>query len=166
MRTLAAIAVLGATLQSCIIYEERVRWCDEDADCPPATTGVDEPTGASPTTPDPDVAADLLLTVGEAPAGATLLTVLQHGDSTLNLENVASVDFTRDVLVTDMVARPDEVVLLIEVAAEATPGQVDVLIQTTSGAAWLLAEPFLILPPADDTTATIDTAAPTDTGAP
>jgi hypothetical protein len=154
MRAIAAITLMGLLAQGCIIYEEDYhtdkRGDDVDGTIVDPTTdpwGTDP--GTEPTDPEPTLTSDLFLTVDAALPGDTLLSTLEATVDDFDLTQVTTVEFGRDIQVLDMIARDNEVVLLLQVDGEAVPGLVDVFVQTAPGGAWLLESPFTILDPAD-----------------
>jgi len=142
--TLALLGVLAA--QGCIIYEDRPHgWgeCHED-DAPCFDTGSWTGGGTTGTVAEPR--PDLRLTVAEGRAGQQLLSTLVNvGEQEIDLLAVDTVTFSRDVQVLDLMHRTDEVVLLLAVGDEATPGEVDVSVTSTGGAGWILEQPFNVL---------------------
>lgn len=144
-------------VQGCIIYRED--WDDDRPDCPTCTDpgtapepyGDDDDAPTEPSEPaeppGPQVTADLALTEASAFPGDSILSSLVVVAGEVDLQSVEAVVFERDVDVLDTMVRPDEVVLLLAVAADASPGEVDVFVESTAGAGWILATPFTILEP-------------------
>lgn len=178
IRTLSLIPLLAT---GCIIYEED--WDDEPCHrCgPDGTTGGsvtvpgddDDDNAQTPgdTEPEPEpeapvVTADLELTPTSAYAGDSILSSLVVVSGNADLASVVAVGFERDVAVLDQLSRPGEIVLLLEVAGEAVPGDVDVFVETQEGAGFILAKPFTILEPEPVCQPGGGGGEPTDTGCP
>ncbi len=161
MRAIAAPILLGLLAQGCIVYEERHRHDRDDLDCDGCV--LDDPTEPGdpgevtdpqdpqdpPEDPGPVLTSELFLTVDAGLPGDTLLSTLEATDDGFDLSEVVAVEFGRDIAVLDLIARDDEVVLLLEIADDAEPGSVDCYIDTASGGSWLLDVPFTVLDPAD-----------------
>lgn len=160
----ASWLVLAGLLQGCIIYEEhyRERTC---RGCGEEPTVEDPGTAPEPEPEGPVLTSDLALRPAEAAPGEALLSTLVVVGDPVDLSGVEEVGFSRDVAVLDTLVRPDEVVLLLEVAAEAEPGPVDVFVHGASGS-WLLDAPFEILDPAEPGCAQDPTDPAPDTGCP
>jgi hypothetical protein len=168
MTRTTSVALLGLVLaQGCIIYEDRKAHpdlCEGTWSCG-TDSGTWTDTGEVRNT-------DLQLTIAEGRPGEDLLSTLVNvGPETRDLSGVANVEFSRDVAVLDLIARADEVVLLLHVADDADPGAVDVSVSANGPKTWLLAQPFMVLeaPPGGTTctpgtgggtTSTEDTACP------
>lgn len=177
-RTLSLLAALAPLAAGCIIYEERHPRggpCGPDEDCTVTSPVPDEETPVDPT-PDPEpeepsLTDDLVLSVNEAFPGQSVLSTLTPISQEIDLSNVVSLSFERDVAVLDTIVRPFEIVLLLAVDAEAELGDVEVFVETTQGAGFILAEPFHIVAadgsdPACTPGTTTDTGSQTDTGCP
>ncbi|MEQ1568274.1 MAG: hypothetical protein ABMA64_21725 [Myxococcota bacterium] len=151
--------LLGPLGTGCIIYEDRYHSPNPCEGC-----GVPTPTDTDTDT-EPTLTDAVALTVDEGHPGESFLSTLVPVTAELDLTMVDSVTFERDVAVLDMVQSADQIVLLLEVAADAAPG--DVFVQVSAnGNPWRLAEPFHVLPAADtaaDTGSAVDSGA-TDTG--
>lgn len=152
-------ALTGLLAQGCIIYEEH--WVTECDDCGTTWTWTETDTGLTTTTtdPGPTLTSDLELTVAHGLPGQSLLSSL-IAVGPFDLATVESVGFERDVSVLDVLERDDELVLLLQIGADAVPGQVQVYVTTTDGEGWLLEQPFTI----DDPSTTGTTTGTTDTG--
>jgi len=165
-KTLALLGVLAA--QGRIIYEDRPHgWgeCHED-DAPCLDTGTWTGGGTTGTVAEPQ--PDLRLTVAEGHPGEQLLsTLVNAGEKEVDLLAVETVTFSRDIGVLDLMPRTGEVVLLLAIGAEAAPGEIDVWVNGTGGAGWILEQPFTVLAEEDECSSgnggpgtTTDTACP------
>jgi hypothetical protein len=141
MRT-TSVALVGIILtQGCIIYEDRAlhgpKECEDATWCGTDTGSTDTGEVRS---------AELQLTVSEGRPGEDLLTTLVNvGSASRDLSTIDRVEFSRDVEVLDLIPRSDEVVLLLHVADDASPGAVDVSVSNSGPNSWLLAQPFTVL---------------------
>ena len=156
IRTLSLLPLLAP---GCIIYEEdwdhgECHRCGPDGSDGGGTVvvpGDDDDGGAQTpgtTEPEPEaplVTADLELTETSAYPGDSLLSSLVVVSGNIDLGAVVSVGFERDVEVLDQLDRPGEIVLLLSVADDAQPGDVDVFVETREGAGFILAKPFTVL---------------------
>lgn len=160
--TLALLGALAA--QGCIVYEDRPHGHNDCGDVPCHDSGW---TGGG-TTEEPVAEADLRLTVAEGRAGQQLLsTLVNAGEQEIDLLAVEAVSFSRDVAVLDLMARDNEVVLLLAVHPEAQPGAVDVSVTSQAGAGWILEQPFMIVDESGEcTTGQGGTGSTTDTACP
>jgi hypothetical protein len=167
-RVLALTIPLATVLPGCIIYEERYHGqkCDscglgEVTPTPPLTT----PPTSTPTDPGPELTDQVYLTVDEAAPGDLLLSELVPAQgATVDLTTIASIAFDRDIEILDSIVDPDDIVLLLSVAADAEPGDVSVTFTTTNGGEFVLAEPFHLLALPTTTTPTTTTATSGSTG--
>ena len=176
-RALSLFALLAG---GCIIYEEdwdhrhdSCRSCGVDDT---STVGDDDddvtPEPEPEPEPEPQITADLELTETSAYPGDSLLSSLVVVSGQVDLAAVEAVVFERDVVVVDTLHRESEIVLLLQVADDAAPGEVDVFVETKTGAGFILAEPFTVLEPDPGTVCTgtggggTGTGGGTDTGCP
>ena len=152
------LALFPLFVSGCIIYEDDWRHgscqrCEIDTGATLIATGDDDDAtsgvGDTDTEPDPSplVTADIELTETSAYAGDSLLSSLVVVSGQIDLNSVLSVGFERDIQVLDQLSRPGEIVLLLAVAADAEPGEVDVFVETEVGAGYILATPFTVLEP-------------------
>lgn len=156
MCTLVVAAVLG---QGCVVYahdNDRGKCTDDDlfddSDKPDDSDGdPTEPTAPTePTVPTEPVEFTLALDPPTGMIGETLLSSLVVSEGTYDLTGIVEVGFGGDdVEVIDLEARADEVVLVLTVAADATPGPVDVFAIDATGDVWLLPDAFTIVEHAD-----------------
>jgi hypothetical protein len=170
------LALSPLFVSGCIIYEDDWRHgdcprCEIDTGATLTATGDDDDDATNgagtDTEPEPDpgplLTADLELTETSAYAGDSLLSSLVVVSGQIDLAKVVSVGFERDIQVLDQLSRPGEIVLLLAVAADATPGEVDVFVETEVGAGYILATPFTVLEP--EPACPVDPTG-TDTGCP
>ncbi|MCA9488959.1 MAG: hypothetical protein KC621_03530 [Myxococcales bacterium] len=162
------LVAAGLLAQGCIIYEEH--WVTESCeDCGTTWTWTDTETTdttTETTDPGPTLTSDLELTVTSGLPGHSILSSLVAVGS-FDLATVDLVGFERDVAVLDVLDRADEIVLLLDIADDAEPGDVEVYVTTTDGQGWLLEQPFTIEDPGATTTDTGGTTTDgttTDTG--
>lgn len=152
------LSVFLLLASGCIIYEEdwsdgECRACETPTDT--STLGndggdeTDDPEVPDTDVPDPGpiVTSDLELSVGSAYPGDALLSSLVAVSGKVDLASVATVGFERDVKILDQLDRPGEIVLLLSVADDAEPGEVDVFVETKAGDGLILAAPFVVLTP-------------------
>lgn len=152
---LAAVVVLG---QGCVVYahdNDRGK-CDQDdlfdtgVDAGEEPTEPTEPTQPTeptePTGPTEPVDFTLKLDPPTGLVGDTLLASLVVTEGTYDLSGIVEVGFGGgDVEVIDLQARAEEVVLVLTVAGDATPGPVDVYAIDGGGDVWLLPDAFTIV---------------------
>lgn len=144
MRLIACAALIGM-LEGCIIYEEKLT-SEGCRGCTSQTT----PTGPGPGPgPDPgtQITDALELTVNTGYPGEQVLSTLVERGSGADIEDVVAVSFERDIAVIDSLVQPFDVVLLLEVGADAAPGPVEVYVEVNSGARYVLSRSFEILAP-------------------
>jgi len=144
-RAVLLLAFVPLFTPGCIIYEERYHGgkCQQD-ECP-STTDLT----LTPTTPvtGPQLTDAVELTVDQAYPGQQLLTeMIPAGSGAIDLTSVTGVTFERDVEVVDLIVHPTDIVLLLQIADEAEPGDVTVQASTLLGDEYVLAVPFHILP--------------------
>ncbi|MCB9687595.1 MAG: hypothetical protein H6738_16740 [Alphaproteobacteria bacterium] len=159
------LVAAGLLAQGCIIYEEH--WVTESCeDCGTTWTWTDTETTdttTETTDPGPTLTSELELTVSSGLPGESLLSSLISVGA-FDLSSVQEVGFGRDVSVLDVLERDDELVLLLNVASDAVPGDVQVFVTTTDGQGWLLEQPFTIEDPGTTTDTGGTTSGTTDTG--
>ncbi len=154
MCTLVAIAMLG---QGCVVYahdNDRGKCSDDDLFDDDTGRGGQEPSAPTeptePTGPTAPVEFTLALDPPTGMIGETLLASLVVTEGAYDLAGIVEVGFGGDdVQVIDLEARADEVVLVLTVAADATPGPVDVFAIDAAGDVWLLADAFTIVEHSD-----------------
>ncbi len=156
-----SLLALTASLGGCIIYETEGGWgddswctgamCDDDrrdrcgdgdddsglictTDPTGTATGTGTGTGTA-TTPAP--LPEFSFVPDEACIGDAVLTWLVADDPTWDYTNIDGVLFVGDVVVTDTIVRTDEVILLLDIPANADPGVVQGLVELTDGQATL-----------------------------
>jgi hypothetical protein len=140
-----------ALLNGCVIYaidgsdrdpwddRDTADWSDSDAD---ADADSDSDTDADTDT-SPPVAEGVSMTPDHAEAGdSVLLSVTSTGP--IALSNIANVTFSSSVTVYAVVTREDQLQLVVDVDAAATPGPVEVRIQTYDGQDLPLELPFTV----------------------
>ncbi|MEN0064012.1 MAG: hypothetical protein AAGA48_17805 [Myxococcota bacterium] len=140
---------LLVALSSCIIYQ--------------VESGPREPIEA-PQPELPPLPTGLELVVNEAAAGDALRTVLITDDP-VGLGGLQEVRFERDVSVIGALYEPNRADLAIEVAKDATPGAIAVVVQFEQGQSVTLDRPFAILPAQNEKDSSLDTGTTRDTGA-
>ena len=144
--TLASLA-LTALLSGCIIYETRDTGAPCLGDCSerPADSGVLAPNeAAGPHTDEEAREAGLHLTIAEGQPGQVLFTTLVS-PSGLNLLDVRDVAFVGPVTLVDRVDRSNEILMVLEIAEDALPSQVDVFVVWGDDDVVRLQTPFVIV---------------------
>jgi hypothetical protein len=128
-RALPLLALIPLSAPGCIIYEEHYHGGKCQIDCTPADPGETPSTGTGPRIDDATT-----LTVDQGYPGQQLLTkMISTGPDAVDLSTFSSISFERDVDVGDTIVDPNDVILLLDIAAEAEPGDVTIRFTTSPG---------------------------------
>ena len=141
------------SLSGCIIYEnETSDSCDEDScDTLESSDSWGSTEGTTDIAPEAPLPTCHLSDTSGLP-GETLLCWIECPDSDFDYTEISSVLIFGDVQPSDLVLRPEEAFLLLEVDDDATPGQVEILLELTNGGAVLLEGGFTVLDPDAEST--------------
>jgi hypothetical protein len=142
--TLAALGLTAMLAQGCIVYEEHYI---HDTGCDQGCNGSwTRDTDQDTDEPEPIPVLDLFFTEAQGTQGDTMLTTLRSNDASFDLTQITSVRFEQGVDVVDAIFRTDEVVLILDIADDATTGLVDAFVIRADGTPGLVGTPFEILP--------------------
>lgn len=146
MRIALPIMAISLALQGCIIYDHDCPGCDpdpygdrpddrpdqdDDQDC---EEPCDDDTGDVEQPPPPDYG--FYLTPDEAEQGQVFIGSLRaDGEDAVDLASINQVELFGDVSVLASDLRSSELLLTIQVASDAAPGFVDLLVELDDGSA-------------------------------
>ncbi len=155
MRFALPLIGLGLALQGCIIYDHDCPGCDpehpdrphddpwdDDCDDDPEDPCDDDDTDDDPTDdtgdvelpPPPDYG--FYLTPDEAEQGDVFIASLKaDGEDELELAGIADIELFGDVEILAEDLRSSEILLTVQVAGDAAPGMVDLLVELDDGSA-------------------------------
>ncbi len=141
MRFTLPIIAMALALQGCIVYDHDCPGCevpDQDDDYRPDRPGDDDPepgdTGGDDQPNAPDYG--FYLTPDEAEAGDTFIASLRaDGEDPVELEDIADLNLYGDVQILASDLRSSELLLTVQVDAQADLGLVDLLVELEDGSA-------------------------------
>jgi hypothetical protein len=147
-KPLTAVAILAMTgalslTSGCIYYEggcgEEEWECREDF-------GEWDTGAAGDVDGEEEVAVELAFSPNHAEQGEVFAAYVHVAQGEIDLSGVSELSVYGDAEVLSLVARPDQLVLIVEVAADAELGPVDVVVEMQDGDAELLPQAFTIFP--------------------